>query len=379
MMDLFCGTGGFASGVCQGLGPSSAVVFGIDSLEVATRTFRANHPGAAIVHGDIRKWPPRKVQEVHGIGPDTVDLIVGGPPCQGFSSIRPHRSAFDEDERNGLYQDFVEYVDFFRPPAFVMENVVGLVTHRGGTTLESIMRSFVQRGYQTDWRILNAANFGVPQRRERLIMIGLLHGADPPFPRPTHLSNGGTIGLSDKTRLITDQSTLYQTPPKTKAVTAWEAISDLPPVGAGEEAMEYMIPPKNEYQNRMRGATTRLTLHKATEHTARMVEIIKHSGSNINSLPPGMVTSGFSSSYSRLDPELPSVTLTVNFIHPASNKCIHPFEDRALTPREGARIQSFPDSFEFAGNRAQIVRQIGNAVPPLLGESLGRALAPFLR
>ena len=110
-----------------------------------------------------------------------------------------------------------------------------------------------------------------------------------------------------------------------------------------------------------------MTMHTATSHSARMLEIIRHAGANINALPAGMVKSGFSSCYSRLDPDRPSTTLTVNFVHPASNRCIHPFQDRALTPREGARIQSFPDRFEFEGSSAQVVKQIGNAVPPLLG------------
>lgn len=109
-----------------------------------------------------------------------------------------------------------------------------------------------------------------------------------------------------------------------------------------------------------------------------MLEIIKHAGPNINSIPPHLISSGFSSCYSRLAADEPSVTITVNFVHPASNRCIHPALDRALTPREGARLQSFDDDFRFAGTRAQIVRQIGNAVPPLLGQALGTHLAGLL-
>ena len=116
-------------------------------------------------------------------------------------------------------------------------------------------------------------------------------------------------------------------------------------------------------------------MHRATRHSDQMLNIIRHAGANRNELPDGMTTSGFSSSYSRLDPDVPSVTLTVNFVHPSSNKCIHPYQDRALTPREGARIQGFPDSFEFKGTRSKVVKQIGNAVPPLLGTAIGEALA----
>src|SRR5207247_5133851 len=119
----------------------------------------------------------------------------------------------------------------------------------------------------------------------------------------------------------------------------------------------------------------KLTLHESTAHTPRMLEIIRKAGSNRAALPAGMTSSGFSTCYSRMEPDRPSVTLTVNFVHPASNKCIHPFQDRALTPREGARLQGFPDRFRFSGTRSQIVKQIGNAVPPLLGQVIARGLA----
>lgn len=379
VIDLFCGTGGFSFGVCQGLGDQSEVVFGIDLLEMSVQTFAANHEHAKSVIGDIREWTPERVADTLGIKQRSVDLIVGGPPCQGFSSIRPNRSSMSEDERNGLYQQFVEYVDFYRPPAFIMENVVGLATHEGGKTIESISASFRKRGYTTDWRIVNAANFGVSQRRERLVMFGSRDGQEIVFPRPTHKATGDTIGYHDKSRMVTDKSTLYQRPPRRKAITAWEAISDLPPIRAGEEATEYKLVAQNDYQRKLRKGAKALTMHRATAHTEKMLEIIRHAGDNIEAIPAGLITSGFSSCYSRVDPGLPSVTLTVNFVHPASNKCIHPYQDRALTPREGARIQSFPDTYVFAGSRTQIVKQIGNAVPPILGEALGRAVKPLLK
>ena len=122
------------------------------------------------------------------------------------------------------------------------------------------------------------------------------------------------------------------------------------------------------------GGETVLTLHEATRHSPKMLEIIRQAGYNISALPPGLVTSGFSSCYSRLELDLPGVTLTVNFAHPASNKCIHPYQDRALTPREGARLQGFEDSYRFAGSRAAVIKQIGNAVPPLLGQVIAEAI-----
>ena len=147
---------------------------------------------------------------------------------------------------------------------------------------------------------------------------------------------------------------------------------------SGETATEYDRDPVHSYQRERRNGTRSLQLHFSTAHTPAMLEIIRHSGRNITSIPKHLITSGFSSCYSRLDGDMTSVTITVNFVHPASNRCIHPVCDRALTPREGARLQSFDDDFEFAGNRSQIVKQIGNAVPPLLGRAIGEALATTL-
>lgn len=161
-------------------------------------------------------------------------------------------------------------------------------------------------------------------------------------------------------------------------VSEMEAIGELPAIANGESAERYDKPPANEYQSARRERAKALTLHSSTRHSTKMMEIISHSGKNISCIPQGLITSGFSSCYSRLSADEPAVTITVNFVHPASNRCIHPVLDRALTPREGARLQSFDDDFEFAGNRSQVTKQIGNAVPPLLGTAIGMALAPLL-
>lgn len=151
-----------------------------------------------------------------------------------------------------------------------------------------------------------------------------------------------------------------------------------PPLESGEEKFEYYTEPQNDYQRKMRKNSAKLDLHYATNHSKRMIEIIKHSGYSINNLPEGMVSSGFSTSYSRIEPDMPSVTLTGNFPFPGSNKCIHPFQHRAITPREAARIQSFPDDYKFIGTKSQIAKQIGNAVPPLLGDVIGKFVKKYL-
>ncbi|MCQ3811496.1 MAG: DNA cytosine methyltransferase [Acidimicrobiia bacterium] len=382
VMDLFCGTGGFSKGF-ENTG-AFRVDYGIDVLPVAIDTFRLNHTEAVSIAADIREIRLGSVSERVGLSQGEVDVIVGGPPCQGFSSIRPFRSSTEDDPRNSLFEEFAGYVNYFRPPVFVMENVVGLATHKRGSTIEQIQECFEGLGYLSDWRILNAAHFGVPQKRERLVMIGAQVGIDLQFPGPTHAGDFKTIGVRDRSRRVLPPTrhkglSLFEEESKLlDAVTVMEAIGDLPPVIAGGWIEEYGLPPQGDYQAARRRNSERLEWHVATCHSERMLEIIRHAGSNISSVPEHLISSGFSSSYSRLDPDEPSVTLTVNFVHPASNKCIHPFQDRALTLREGARLQSFDDGFGFAGTRTQIARQIGNAVPPLLGQAIAESVMDML-
>ncbi len=381
VIDLFCGTGGFSKGF-ENHG-AYEVVFGIDLLKQSIETFKLNHKKATGIAGDIRSIRRSEVSKRIGLGRDEIDVIIGGPPCQGFSSIRPFRSVNDDDPRNNLFEEFAAYVNYFRPKYLVLENVVGLATHKGGSSLEAIIDAFASLGYDVDWRILNAAHFGVPQKRERLIVLGALNGIPLKFPTPT---NGGafkTIGHVARERMLrppsgNTQPTLFSVrdivrlPP---ALTVDDAIGDLPIIESGQEATCYDRPPQNPYQTARRNGQKDLTLHSSTRHTDRMLDIIKHSGPNIHSIPRNLISSGFSSCYSRLAGQEPSVTLTVNFVHPASNRCIHPHSDRALTPREGARLQSFDDDFAFAGNKTQVVKQIGNAVPPLLGQALAGPIA----
>jgi DNA (cytosine-5)-methyltransferase 1 len=380
VLDLFCGTGGFSQGFeVSGLGFQT--IFGVDLLPVATQTFSLNHPNAFVVAGDIRKIKRNDIAGKLKAGNGKVDLIVGGPPCQGFSSIRPFRSSMEDDPRNSLFEEFASFVNFFRPPVFVLENVVGLATHNNGESIQQMEECFHGLGYETEWRILNAAHFGVPQKRERLILIGAERGSRICFPRSTHDSDSPTIGFRDKKRLhLPEMPSLFIEESKRlpKALTVMEAISDLPELEAGMEAVNYDKSPMNPYQEERRATIKALSLHNSTAHTKKMLEIISHSGKNISSIPKHLINSGFSSCYSRLAADEPAVTVTVNFVHPASNRCIHPQQNRALTPREGARLQSFDDSFRFAGNRTQVVKQIGNAVPPLLGRALAGAIASML-
>lgn len=367
VLDLFCGCGGLSYGFDQT--GYFAVTAGLDLLNDRIETFRRNHPHAVCIQGDIREFSRKKLASL-AMRPK---VIIGGPPCQGFSSIRPFRTLTERDPRNTLVEEFVLVVSQLRPEWFVFENVVGLLTHGRGRAFGALLQGFEDAGYKTDWRVVNMALLGLPQVRERLVVVGNRNGEVFNWPAPTHHYEGRSMAGNEVQRLEVAPLLDGLLPP---AVTIADAIGDLPPVASGISAERYDDDmPASEYAKALRGDCERLTLHTATRHTEKMMEIIRLSGTNRSALPEGLTTSGFSSCYSRLEADRPSVTLTVNFVHPASNRCIHPDQDRALTPREGARLQGFPDHFEFAGTRAQIVKQIGNAVPPILGRAIADQLA----
>lgn len=365
VLDIFCGAGGLSFGF-EASG-EFVTTCGIDLLPDRIATFVANHPHARAIEGDVTTYSPGALADV--IGP--VDVVVGGPPCQGFSSIRPFRTPTETDLRNNLVDYYVRVIHTLKPKWFLFENVVGILKHQKGRRLKELLAGLKRAGYESDWRVVNSALFGAPQHRERVVVVGNRDGCEFVWPEPTHRCEYKSMAGQRPEVIRTLPLFSRNLPP---AVALMEAISDLPPLRAGEEATEYATAPQNDFQRLMRSERTKLSMHRATRHSARMLEIIRHSGHNISALPPGMVKSGFSSCYSRLDADRPSTTLTVNFVHPASNRCIHPHQDRALTPREGARIQTFPDSFEFKGTIAQVVKQIGNAVPPMVGRVLAEAM-----
>ncbi len=367
VFDLFCGVGGFSFGF--EVTRAYQVVAGIDLLGDRLQTFSRNHVRANAYGQDIR-----------AIAIDTLDdenprpfVIVGGPPCQGFSSIRPFRNIEKSDPRNNLAEAFCRIVYALQPEWVVFENVVGLLTYRNSHIFKAIIGAFEEVGYRTSAKVLNAAYYGLPQCRERLIVVGSRKGKLFKWPKPTHWCEHRSMAGRQDLVLKPDEGLFAQE--LQPAVTIDEAIHDLPSVKAGEIATNYRDNIESTpYEAFIRNGAQWLTLHEATAHSPRMLEIIRQAGTNIYALPKGTVTSGFSSCYSRLSGDEPSVTLTVNFVHPASNRCIHPYQHRALTPREGARLQSFFDTFEFSGTRSQIVKQIGNAVPPLLGRVIAEAI-----
>lgn len=355
VLDLFCGVGGLSYGFEQTM--KYTTIGGVDLLEDRIKTFTANHNSSYGFCYNINELSPEKIHSHMGEKPS---VIIGGAPCQGFSSIRPFRNLNVNDQRNDLFKSFAIYLKYFKPDWFVFENVVGLLTHKNGTTLKLLINEFSSLGYKVDFKILNSAYYGTPQLRERLILVGNKHNIDFIWPKPTHYCEYKSMAGSNGNILQPNTDVLA-------AINIMDALSDLPPLLSGEKAEKYLQLPSTNYQEYVRENCDSLTLHESTIHSDKMLNIIRHSGYNIDSVRH-LVTSGFSTSYSRLEPNKPSVTLTVNFTNPSSNKCIHPIQDRALTPREGARIQGFPDRFKFLGSKTQIVKQIGNAVPPILSK-----------
>lgn len=367
VLDLFCGIGGLSLGFEQT--GQFTTIGGLDLLGDRIATFQQNHPHAFGFSFDINAFAPNELEHYIGGKPN---IIVGGAPCQGFSSIRPFRALSENDQRNNLFRSFAMHVAHFKPEWFVFENVVGLLTHKSGETLNVLLGEFRSLGYDVDFRVMNSAYHGVPQTRERLIVVGNRLNVQFSWPEPTHFVSFKSMAGKSRNQVLRPVSAAECSP----AITVSDALSDLPEIKPGESSKKYASKPVNAYQRYLREGNLELTMHEASVHSDKMMAIIRQSGYNIEAVRH-LVSSGFSSSYSRLEPDRPSVTLTVNFVCPSSNKCIHPEQNRALTPREGARLQGFPDGFYFSGSKTQIVKQIGNAVPPILSKVVAERIFSY--
>jgi DNA (cytosine-5)-methyltransferase 1 len=301
--DLFCGVGGFSAGF-EATGEFE-VVAGLDLLGDRLSTFTSNHGAANAYGGDIRNISVEKLLNEN----ERPFAIIGGPPCQGFSSIRPFRNVEWGDLRNNLGEEFCRFVAAARPKWLVFENVVGLLTHDGGKALHSLQEAFEALGYRISTRVMNAAFHGLPQRRERLIIVGSLEGKKFDWPEPSHSHDRRSMAGSSRLLLAPKLGLLERAQP---AVTLMEAIGNLPAVSSGQSSSVYLDGPETRYQELIRAGAQTLTMHESTAHSEDMLNIIRHAGDNINALPPGLVTSGFSSCYSRL---APNEQVTAAFTH----------------------------------------------------------------
>lgn len=319
---------------------------GIDNWELAEATYEHNLKHACM-RADLADVTAQEIQEYFDISREDVDVIVGGPPCQGFSTVGKREI---DDPRNRLWRHYRDLVDEIRPYYVVIENVEGMVVDNDGKVRDNVIAAFREVGYQMKAKILKAADYGVPQLRKRVFFVGWIEGLEEPsYPVPTHTES--------------------------EYVSVEEAIFDLPNLGPGEKATEYVDEPTSDYQKRRRGSATELHNHEAANHTDRLVEIISHvsDGGNRKEIPERLQPdSGFHNSYSRLASWKPAVAVTSNMRKPSSARCTHPKQDRGLTVREGLRLQTFDDDFVVLGRRTKQYEQVGNAVPPLLAEKVGR-------
>jgi DNA (cytosine-5)-methyltransferase 1 len=345
-IDLFAGCGGLSRGFIDA---GYDILLGVDNDAAALETFKRNHSGAVALNADLSQAETfEKIDEI--IGKRKVDVIIAGPPCQGFSLTGPRN--FD-DKRNKLYLAVFETVKRYSPSAFVIENVPGMATLYNGEIKGEIIRRFKSIGYLVDGDVLCAADYGVPQMRKRLIFIGVQEELGlPAFPAPTNTPEN--------------------------YVTCRQAISDLPPrVGdIGLEEDIYSSEPQTEYQRKMRRGSNILYNHVATQHKQFVIDTIAlvPEGCNYKSLPKGVGESRkFHEAWTRYHGDKPSKTIDTGH-----RNHFHYEYNRVPTIRENARLQSFPDDFVFWGTKTQQNRQVGNAVPPLLGYNLGVKIRSIL-
>ncbi|WP_152420256.1 DNA cytosine methyltransferase [Halorubrum distributum] len=324
------------------------VALGSDQWEPAAETYRRNFPDTEFVEEDVRELDAPAIREaVAGAGydPDGVDVVIGGPPCQGFSRLNNEQIELDEmekDRRNTLFEEFLRVVSVLEPQLVLMENVRDLINRQTSDdryVKDLIVDEFAAHGYKCEYRVLEAEQYGVPQKRRRIFFMGTDRDVPIRFPEPTT--------------------------PEGQWRTAGEALADatddLPNMtyaDTGEKTLERIrhVPPGGYY----RDLPDRLKTKKYqcdcedTDTCPHEPEIVKRYGTYLR----------------RLDPEEPSLTVSTNVF-------IHPSEDRYLTPREMARLQTFPDEFVFEGTKTDVMKQIGNAVPVRLGEELANQLLEY--
>lgn len=349
VIDLFAGVGGMSLGFEKA---GFDVVLANEYDKDIANAYRNNHKKTKMINEDIRNL---NLEEVFKPYIGNVDVIIGGPPCQGFSQKGQRKTI--NDERNFLFKYYVKVVELVKPKYFVMENVPNLLTAEKGYFKKEIVDMFSKSGYIIDAGVLNASDYGVPQNRRRAVIIG-------------------KRTIEKKVELL----------PKSiqKKTTVWDAISDLAFLqsGEGKEVQEYIYPAESDYQTLMRKKSILLKNHKATNHSKialeRLALVPPEQGKEV--LPDEHRTKSiYSGTWSRMVKNDVSVTITTRFDTPSSGRFTHPYLNRAITVREAARIQSFPDTFEFIGPKVSQMKQVGNAVPPLLAKAIAESVQNDMR
>lgn len=343
--DIFSGVGGFSYGFEKHSG--FEVVFANEIDKNIANAYTLNYPNVNMINCDINLLSENVIKTV--LNGKKIDVLIGGPPCQSYSTIGKRQL----DDRANLFVQYKRLLDILKPQIFIFENVSGILSMDKGNLITKIESEFNELGYHLVKKVLNAADYGVPQIRERVILVGMKEKNTFIFPKPTHGED------------------------RMPYITLEQAIGDLPQIKGGEEATFYSKDIDNSFLEFVRKNNVILTEHLAPkngQHLVKIMETLKE-GEGRNDLPEELrPKKGFGNTYAKLWWNKPATTITRNFACPSSSRCIHPRDSRAMSIREGARLQSFPDDYIFYGPAGTKRLEIGNAVPPLLSVSLANAV-----
>ncbi len=351
IIDLFAGAGGLSYGFAKL--PQFKILAANEIEKDISIAYQLNHPDVEMLNCDISNLTSDVLQQA--LKGRKADVVVGGPPCQSYSTLGKRRM----DDRANLFMQYKRVLGILQPKAFVFENVTGILSMDKGKLFAQMKAGFEELGYTLQHEILDAVNYGVPQRRERVILVGFKGDNNFVYPAPTHGE-----GLKPY-------------------VTLKDALGDLPTLKSGEKSDRYAAGPTNEFLKFVRkNAGDSVEEHcapKNGEHLIKIMQTLKD-GQSKDDLPEDIrPKSGYGNTYAKLWWEKPSTTITRNFACPSSSRCIHPRDSRAMSIREGARLQSFPDDYKFYGSDSMKRLEIGNAVPPLLSIAIAKQMLAALQ
>ena len=358
IIDLFCGAGGLSLGFEQA---GFEVLAGFEIELKFLETYKNSHPNTIGFNEDLNKVNVKNLLSENDIDPDEIDVVIGGPPCQGFSTVG---NRMIDDPRNNLVRIYANIVEQIKPKMFLMENVSGLASMKNGVgdlIKDELINIFNEIGYNVVSKVLLAADYGVPQLRKRIFFVGINkeYEFDFKFPTPTHFNKNSLLSFNEELK---------------QYLTVKDALSDLPKIECGGSSEEYASHALNDYQEYCRKNSKKLYNHKAPNHSDLVIERIKNipQGGNHSDLPEELkLKRGYSNIYGKLDENKPADTITGNCgCASAPGRFCHPICNRVMTVREACRLQSFPDIIEFEGSNSQKYKQVGNAVPPLLAKAI---------
>ena len=353
-IDLFCGAGGLSTGLKKS---GFRLCLGVDIDEKALKTYKCTLKRTKVLKEDIKKVTGEKITELTGINRRDNFLLAGCPPCQGFSSLGKRDA---NDEKNELVYEYIRIINELEPSFILMENVPGMSTGVGKEIFKNVVKE-LEENYHVEYATLNAADFGVPQIRKRLVLHGIRNDVYD------------NLGLDKEKQKILPKSTHSKEKKKgyRKWVTVRKAIFDLPILGAGESYDDGII--KNHKARSLSETNIErlqeIRLHGGNrEMISEELQLECHKKENVS----------YTDTYGIIDPDKPAPTITSGCTIISKGRYCHPTQNRGLSIREAARLQSFDDKFEFQGNMGEMSLQIGNAVPPKLAQASGKVIINYM-